>query len=126
MRFAQTPGAPIFTYDRRNARIDPSEVESILRAVQTAVATYLPAAAQVDVRQCEVVIEPSIFYMNSSNLGNLWAGGVTHDLGGGRFRLRVMILYINGNGEVFDWRQFLVDEALNFFVISVGRRDLAI
>ena len=125
MQVPLSPGAPVIVADRRIARLDPAEVAQILQSVQSSMAIKLPEVATVDLRRCEVVIEPSIFFVRGSNFGDTWAGGMTEDLGNANYRLHVMVFYISSERRVADWREYLVSEAINFFVLSVGRRDLA-
>ena len=85
----------------------------------------LPAVASVEPRRCEVVIEPTIMYVQGSNFGDVWAGGMTVPSGTGTFRIHVVLFYITGDRRVTDWREFLVSEAINCYVLAVGRSDLA-
>ena len=120
-----SPNAPVLNLDRRRARIDPAEIDQIMLTVRNSVATKLPAVMGVNFDSCDITIEPAIFYVSATNFGNIWAGGTTERLGNGRYRIRVEVFYINGQQRIADWREFLVHEAINFFVLSVGRDDLA-
>lgn len=124
MGVSRTPGAPRITVDRRKVRVDPSEVDRILLGVRQAIAQRFPEIAGVDPRRCEVVIEPTTFYATGTNYGDTWAGGMTRPLGNGSYRLHVLVFYINGERHIFDWREFLVSEAINCYVSAIGRTDL--
>ncbi len=125
MQVPFTTGAPVIRVDRRKVRLDVGEVESILFSVRDALALRFPQIADVDPRNAEIVIEPSIFYVRNSNLGDGWAGGLVTSIGGGRYRIHVMVFYVSGQRRVADWREYLISEAINFYVLSIGRPDLA-
>ncbi len=125
MQLPLTLNPPTLTVDRRGARIDPNEIDRIMFAVKDSVAMRFPQAMNVDLSRCEIIIEPTIFYVTGTNFGNTWAGGAIHELGNGRYRIRVVVFYINGQRRVADWREFLVHEAINFLVLAIGRADLA-
>jgi len=125
MGYAPTFAGPKISVDQRQARLDAAEVDTILSGVQKAVAVYFPDAANVAPQLAEIVIAPSIFYVRGSNLGDTWAGGLTESLGSGRYRLTVVVFYIDGQRRVVQWSQYLAGEAINFYVLSVGRPDLA-
>lgn len=125
MQLALTPNPPILTVDRRRLRIDPTEIDRIMFTVKDSVAMRFPQAMNVDLARCDIIIEPTIFYITGTNLGNTWAGGAIEELGNGRYRIRVAVFYINGQRRVADWREFLVHEAINFLVLAIGRGDLA-
>jgi hypothetical protein len=59
-------------------------------------------------------------------LGDTWAVGLTETIPGGKYRITVAVFYVNGNRVQNDWRKALIDEAINFFVLSIGRPDLAL
>lgn len=120
-----TLNPPRLLVDQRVPRATMAEIEQIMLGVQSAVTIRLPEVASVDPRVCEVVVEPTIFYVTNSNMGNTWAGGATNQLGGGRYRLHVELFYINSQRVFSDWRQYLTHEAINCFVLAVGRTDLA-
>lgn len=120
-----TPNAPVVMFDRRHARVDAAEIDRILLEVQTSLMIALPAVATVDPRRCEVVILPTIFYVGNSNFGSTWAGGVSENMGGGRYRLQLAAFYISSTRVLTDWRDYLVYEAINFYVTAIGRPDLA-
>jgi hypothetical protein len=115
---------PPLVVDQRIPRASIGEVENIILSVQSAVSIRLPEVASVDPRTCEVVIEPTIFYVSQSNHGSTWAGGLTETIGSNRYRLHVEFFYINSQRAFADWRQFLVHESINCFVLAVGRSDL--
>lgn len=125
MQVPFTSGGPVIRVDRRKVRLDVGEVESILFSVRDALALRFPQIADVDPRNAEIVIEPSIFYVRNSNLGDGWAGGLVTSVGGGRYRIHVMVFYVSGQRRVADWREYLISEAINFYVLSIGRSDLA-
>jgi hypothetical protein len=125
MHVPLTPNPPILTVDRRRLRIDPNEIDRIMFTVRDSVAMRFPQAMNVDLSRCDIIIEPTIFYITGTNFGNTWAGGAIEELGNGRYRIRVSVFYINGQRRVADWREFLVHEAINFLVLAIGRADLA-
>lgn len=125
MNVGPTPGALRIEVDRRESRLDLNEVDRIMYDVRDAVATRLPQVANVDPRNAQIVLEPTIFYVRGSNFGDTWAGGATTPLGNNAYRIRVLFFYINSQRRVMDWREFLIHEAINFYVMSVGRPDLA-
>ena len=126
MQVPLTANAPVLTISRRSGRVDISDVDRILLAVRSSLAMRLPAIASVDIRKCRVAIEPTIFFVSQSNFGAVWAGGSTQDLGGGNFQIRLSLFYISGTRKtITNWQLYLVDEAINFFVLSIGRPDLA-
>ncbi|NDQ56793.1 MAG: hypothetical protein GZ088_06930 [Acidipila sp.] len=126
MHVSFTPNSPILTVNRRSERVDLAEVDRILLSVQSSLALQLPAVAQVDVRNCRITLEPTIFYVQDSNFGSSWAGGSTHADGNGKYSLRLAVFYISNGRVIANWQMLLVDEAINFFVLSVGRPDLGI
>ena len=126
MQVPLTANAPVLTINRRSGRVDISDVDRILLAVQASLAARLPAIASVDIRKCRLAIESTIFFVPQSNFGAVWAGGSTQNLGGGNFQIRLSLFYINGSRKtITNWQLYLVDEAINFFVLSIGRTDLA-
>ncbi len=125
MNLPLTPGAPAVVYDRRDWRVRSEEVDRILVEVRDSLALRLPNVANVPLSTCRVTIRSSIFYVQGSNFGDTWAGGVTRTTSGGKYHLEVSVFYISAQRLVTDWRAYLIDEAINFFVLSVGRGDLA-
>jgi len=111
-------------FDRRRWHTDLAEVDRIMLTVRDELAIYLPAVGGVDPTNCEIIISSTIFWVPSSNFGPTWAGGLTENLGN-QFRITLVLFYISGDRRMADWRMFLVDEAINFYVISIGRGDLA-
>jgi hypothetical protein len=126
MQLPLSPSAPLVFIDRTRLRVNAAEIDQIMNTVRAALAGPLPSVAGVDLSRCEVVVEPAISYVYGSNFGNVWAVGLTERLGGGYFRIHVCLFYISSQGVLIDWRAVLVDEALNFFVLSIGRDDLAL
>ncbi len=111
--------------DQRNLTIDLQEVNQLVDLSRDAVVTYFSQAASVDIRNCDIIIEPSIFFVPASNFGSVWAGGLTHATVTGKFRIHVMLFFINSQGTAYDWRDFLMHEVINFYLVSIGRPDLA-
>ena len=126
MKVPLTSNPPVIAVDQRVLRVDPQEIEKVLDLVRDAVLRYFPAGESIDIHKCEIVIEPTIFYVVNSNFGNTWAGGLTKRLDGGKYRIHVILFYINSQGEVYDWRDFLVHEVINFYVMELGREDLVL
>jgi hypothetical protein len=125
MGVPDTPDAPTISIDLRNDRIDPAYVDNLLFTIRSQLAIAFPQIMDVDPRNCEVVIEPSVFYVHGSNYGNTWAGGLTEYLGGGRYRIHLEVFYISGGTRLItNWADYMVDEATNFYVASIGRPDL--
>lgn len=120
----QTAGADTETIDVAEGRVSLSEIDSTLQFVQQQLAIALPAVAKVDEHNVDIVIEPTIFYVTDTNFGDTWAGGMTEDLGGGKYRIHVQVFYIsqavNGVYTATNWRDYLVFEAMNFYLESVG------
>lgn len=116
---------PLWT-DPTDTRIQLDEVDLIMSRVKEAAAEFLPAVSNLPPNTCEIVVEPTIFYVRNSNHGDTWAGGLVNPLGDGRYRLHVSVFYINNERIFADWRPFLAHEALNCYVMAVGRRDLTI
>lgn len=123
MGVAQTQNAPTVTIDLTKTKVDPTYLDTLMLTLRSQYAMALPAIANVDPRNAEIVIEPTIFFVEGSDFGNTWAGGLTESLGGGRYRIHLVVFYIADLN--FNWADFLIDEALNFYVISAGRPDLA-
>jgi hypothetical protein len=122
---AQTQNAPTITIDLTKTKVDPTFVDSLMFTLRSQYAMALPDIANVDPRNAEIVIEPTILFVEGSNFGNSWAGGVTEPLGGGRYRIHLVLFYISDSHALVNWTDYLIDEALNFYVLSVGRPDLA-
>lgn len=121
-----TPNAPVLTVNRSSGRVELSDVDRILTAVQSSLALRLPQVASVDIRKCQVTIEPTLMFFQQSNFGGGWAGGSTEDLGNGNYKLHLAVFFIGGAQRVVvNWQMYLVDEGINFFVLSIGRPDLA-
>jgi hypothetical protein len=126
MHVPLTVGAPVLTVNRRSGRVDLVDIDRILLAVQSSLAIRLPQVASIDIHHCRISIEPTIFFLQQSNFGPGWAGASTQDLGNGNFRTRLTVFFISGDSKVIvNWQMYLVDEAINFFVLSIGRPDLA-
>ncbi len=127
MHVPLTVGAPVLTVNRRSGRVDLSDVDRILLAVQSSLALRLPQIASVDIHKCQIAIEPSLFYVQHSNFGAGWAGASTEDLGNGNFKLHLAVFFMSRAQKVIvNWQMYLVDEAINFFVLAIGRPDLAV
>lgn len=126
MHVPLTAGAPILTVNRRSGRVDPAEVDRILIAVRDAFLGYFGQTSTVDIRKCQISIEPSIFYVQGSNFGSGWAGASTQQVGNNNILIRLSVFYISGSSKVLvNWQMYLVDEAINFYALSIGRPDLA-
>ncbi len=121
MRISETHNGPVVEWDRRNGRLNPAEVDTLLTAVRDSVAREFPPAADVPISTCSVVMQPTIFFVKGSSSGDTWAGGLTHD----DTELHVLYFYINGDGQMLDWHNFLISEGLNCFLIVTGHRGLA-
>ncbi|MBI3405946.1 MAG: hypothetical protein HY046_10870 [Acidobacteria bacterium] len=126
MSLPPSPAADMIMIDRGNPRVTAFKIETTLRSVQLALSQKFPQVMNVDLRNCEIVIEPTIFYVTMSNFGNSWAVGMTESLGQGKYRIHVSVFYISSQRVIVDWQTTLIDEAINFFVLSIGRGDLAI
>lgn len=124
MGLPQTADPRPIQIDLQAGRVDLLELENELLAIRSSLSQAIPAIANVDPRRCRVVVEPSIFYVTGSTAGNVWASGATLPLDGGGFEIHLAVFYIKGSGEIVNWQDVLVDEALNFYVASVGRPDL--
>ncbi len=119
MRASRTHNGPIIVWDRRNGRLNPAEVDTVLTAVRESVALEFPEAAQLPISTCAVTIEPTIFFVRGSNRGDTWAGGLTEN----KNQLHVMYFYIDGNGLIQDWHNFLVSEGLNCFLNAAAHEE---
>jgi hypothetical protein len=124
MGVPQTPNAPTIAIDPIKTRVDPTYVDNLMFALRSQYAMALPGIANVNPQNVEIVIEPAIFYVGGSGGGGSWAGGLTEPLGHGRYRIHLQLFQIT-KAEVNNWSDFLIDEGLNFYVLSVGRPDLA-
>lgn len=120
-----TSNGPLIQYDPKNWQVSGDEIDRILTEVQSALAVHLPAVQNVPLRNCRIVIEPTIFFFTGSNYGTTWAVGLTRDPSGGVYTLHLTLFYVNGVRVQNDWRRVLIDEGINFFVIAIGRRGLA-
>lgn len=120
----QTAGAATETVDLTEGRVSLTEIDSTLHFVQQQLAIAIPAVANVDEHNVEIVIEPTLFYVTNTSNGNVWAGGMTENLGGGKFRIHVAMFYmhqpVNGVQNVINWKDDLVFEAMNFYLESVN------
>ena len=120
-----TPNAPTVEIDLRMASVDLVYVEQLMYELRDQFSNALPEIANVDPANCSIVIEPSIFYATNTNYGDSYAGGLTESLGGNRYRLHVLAFYMSASSSPANWADYLVDEGLNCYVLSVGRPDLA-
>ena len=124
-----TPDAPTVNIDLRASQVNLTRIDEDMVFIRDQLSEQLPAIAGVDPTNAKIVIEPSIFYVYGSNFGNTWAGGVTEATGGGHYMIHLADFYItfdpSGNMVIVNWEDYLVDEAINFYVLSVGRPDLA-
>lgn len=128
MNVPQTPNAVTADVNLQEARVNLVEIDDIFRLVQSQLAILFPQIAQINPSNCEVVIEPTIFYVQNSTQGSSWAGGMTESLGNGRYRIHVMEFSMNqpvsGQVIVTNWKDYLVFESMNFYLESIGRPDL--
>lgn len=124
-----TPGAPTLEIDLRSTQVNLTRIDEDMIFIRDQLSEQLPAVAGVDPTNAKIVIEPSIFYVYGSNFGNTWAGGMTQAAGNGHYTIHLADFYIrfdpSGNMIISNWEDYLVDEAINFYVLSVGRPDLA-
>jgi hypothetical protein len=120
-----TPNAPTVEIDLRMGSVDLAYLEQLMYELRDQLSSALPDIAKVDPANCSIVIEPSIFYATNTNYGDSYAGGLTESLGGNRYRLHVLAFYMSASSAPANWADYLVDEGLNCYVLSVGRRDLA-
>lgn len=125
MGVPQTPNAPTITIDLTKSRVDPAYVDNLMFTLRSQYAMALPDIANVDPRNAQIVMEPTIFYVQGSTFGNTWAGGLLEHLGGSSYKIHLEVFYIADQQRIFNWADFMIDEALNFYVSSVGRPDLA-
>lgn len=116
---------PWIEYDPTGWQVSTVEIDRILSEVRNSIAIQLPQVQNVPLSRCQVRIEPTIFWVQNSNFGNTWAGGLTRSLPGGHYRLHLALFYVNGQRVQNDWRRLLIDEGINCLVLSIGRPDLA-
>lgn len=125
MGVPQKSGAPVMTIDLSMGKVDPVFIDQFMLTLRDQLAIALPAIANVDPANCEIIIEPTIFYVNGGNFSPGYAGGLTESLGNNRYRIHVQAFYMTSPQNVSNWADYLIDEGLNFYVKSVGRDDLA-
>ena len=121
----QTPNAPTVEIDLRMGSVDLAYLEQLMYELRDQLSSALPDIAQVDPANCSNVIEPSILYATNTDYGESYARGLTESLGENRYRLHVLAFYMSVSSSPADWADYLVDEGLNCYVLSVGRPDLA-
>lgn len=126
MHLPATPNGPLIEFDPKNWQVVGSEIDRILMEVRASLALRLPAVANVSLSKCAIEISPTVFWVRNSNFGDTWAAGLTNSMPGGRYHLTLNLFYVSGNRIQNDWRRVLIDEAINFFVLSIGRTDLAL
>jgi hypothetical protein len=126
MHLPATPNGPLIEFDPKNWQVVGSEIDRILMEVRASLAFRLPAVANVSPSNCAIEIFPTIFWVRNSNFGDTWAVGLTNSMPAGRYHLALNLFYVSGNRIQNDWRRVLIDEAINFFVLSIGRPDLAL
>ena len=118
-----TPNAPTVQIDLSIGRVTPAYIDEFMTTLQEQLANALPAIKKVDIRSCQIEIEPSIVYVSKDGSGN-YAGGVTESIGGGKYLSHVAALKINSQQDIANWTDYLVDEGLNCLVAAAGRPDL--
>ncbi len=124
-----TPNAATISIDMRNWRVSLSEIDQDMAFIRDQLSQVIPEIGSVVPADATITIEPSIFYAAASNYGGIWAGGLTTPNRDGTYGIQLAAFYITfdsqGNMIIVNWEDFLVDEAINFYVMSVGRSDLA-
>lgn len=129
MGVPQTPDAPTVSIDLSAGRVDLSTIDQDMMFIRDQEAQALPAIANVNPTNAEIEIEPSIFYAYGTNHGDIWVGGLTSRQPDGSYLIQLARFYIafdsKGNMSIVNWEDYLVDEATNFYVLSIGRSDLA-
>jgi hypothetical protein len=113
-----TPNAAVLSVNLTEGRVDLTEIDQAMLFIRDQLATLLPAVAGVDPRNYEIVIEPTIFYVSGTSIGDTWVGGLTEPLGGGRYRSDLlafyMVFHLDGSTILANWKDFLEDEAIHF------------
>ncbi len=129
MGLPQTPSAPTVAIDLSDGRVDLSKIDQDMTFIRDQESQVLPAIANVNPANAEIEIEPTIFYAYGTNDGDLWVGGLTSQQPDGSYLIQLSRFYITfdsqGDMIISNWEDFLVDEATNFYVLSIGRPDLA-
>jgi hypothetical protein len=129
MGVSLTPDAATLSINLREERVSLSLIDQDMVFIRDQLAIQLPQVENVNPANAQIVIEPSIFYAYGTNFGNIWAGGLTSSLGSDRYLIQLADFYItfdsSGNIVITNWEDYLVDEAINFYVLSIGRSDLA-
>ena len=121
MNLAPEQSAPLVTIDPTRTRVSPAEIDAFMLTLRGQFAMAIPAIANVDPRNAEIVIEPSYFYV--SGLG--YAHGFTEQVDNTHFKIHLSVFDVDRHKNVSNWQDVMVDEALNFYVYSTGNSGLA-
>lgn len=120
------PGAPLSVIDLREGRVSLSEIDQMFTFVKQQVNIALPLSIDEKPQSCEIVIEPSIFYVG----GFGYAGGLTIPLDDGQYRIYVMMYYISksstpGQFIVANWKKYLLFEEMNCILAAGGNGSIS-
>jgi hypothetical protein len=121
MNLAPDQNAPLVSIDPTRTRVSPAEIDSFMMTLRSQFAMAIPAIANVDPRNAEIVIEPSYFYV--SGIG--YARGFTEQLDNAHYKIHLSVFDIDRFKSMSNWQDVMVDEALNFYVFSTGNPNLA-
>jgi hypothetical protein len=129
MGLPQTHDAPTVAINLSDGRVDLSKIDQDMIFIRDQESQVLPAIANVNPANAKIVIEPTIFYAYGTNDGDIWVGGLTSQQPDGSYVIQLARFYITFDSQghiiISNWEDFLVDEATNFYVLSIGRSDLA-
>jgi len=119
----QTHSSPIIASDYAMACADLEEIENVIAKTKEAIAAEFPETALVQESDLQITIEPTIFWVAGSNFGDTWAGGATKK-DGSQYQIRVILFYVSQTDfRIADWREFLVWEMTNYYLLKIGRPE---
>jgi hypothetical protein len=121
MNLAPDPNALLVTIDPTRTRVSPAEIDSFMLMLRSQFAIAIPAIANVDSRNAEIVIESSYFYVS----GFGYARGFTEGLDNTHYKIHLSVFDVDRSKSLSNWQDAMVDEALNFYVFSTGNGNLS-
>ena len=115
--------SPLITADYGRPCADIAEIQDVIAKTKEALAAEFPEIASVSEIDVRITLEPTIFWVIGSNFGDTWAGGVISK-DGSQFAVRVILFYIsNSDFRIADWREFLVWEMTNYYLLKIGKPE---
>jgi hypothetical protein len=114
------PNAPSITIDDSQPQPNLANIDALMLAVQSQLATVFPTVANVSPTTCHIVLTSTIFTEQTGNDAPTYIEGAVLSEGATTPTIYVTAFYISAAGNVSDWQTALAPQAVNFYLASIG------